>query len=432
MAAIATNHHVILITIDGGAAFYFNDPKASLPNLRKLAAEGVLAKGMKVSNPSVTWPNHTTLVTGVTPARHSVLANGLLVRNPKGGFTTIGEKTQAELIAVPTVYDILHRKGFRTANVNWPCTPGSTTLDFNFPDLLNQLRFTPPQLIKELTEAGILDQSSKAAFDDKTGPKRDRIWADTACYMMRNHRPNLMLLHFLVADSRQHKYGPHSPETYEVLALIDEHIGKLLETLDEIGLRERTSILITADHGFVRIHKQVVGGAILRKAGLLETEDGKQRVQLIPKGGTAMIYFHAKETKEEDRKRVIELFKNQEGVEQIIEPKDFAKYGYPSPEKNPRMGNLVLAATEGYGFSGLDMVKEPVIPTREGGVGVHGYLSTNPKMNAMFIASGRGIATGRQIGLIQNIDVAPTVAHLLGETFPDVDGKVLEEILAKP
>src|SRR5690349_8259069 len=81
-----TNQHVILITIDGGAAYYFDDPKAPLTNVRKLAAQGVVAKGIKVSNPVVTWPNHTTLVTGVPSAKHSVLCNGVMVSNGQGGL----------------------------------------------------------------------------------------------------------------------------------------------------------------------------------------------------------------------------------------------------------------------------------------------------------------------------------------------------------
>ena len=79
-----TNHHVILITIDGGAAFYMKDPAAPIPTLRKLAAQGVVAEGMRVSNPSITWPNHTTLVTGVHPEKHSVLFNGVLMRQGDG------------------------------------------------------------------------------------------------------------------------------------------------------------------------------------------------------------------------------------------------------------------------------------------------------------------------------------------------------------
>jgi predicted AlkP superfamily pyrophosphatase or phosphodiesterase len=79
----STNHHVILITIDGLAAYYLTDPKAPMPILRKLAAEGTVAAGMRVSNPAITWPNHTTLVTGMHPAKHSVLFNGVLTPPPR-------------------------------------------------------------------------------------------------------------------------------------------------------------------------------------------------------------------------------------------------------------------------------------------------------------------------------------------------------------
>ena len=74
------DHHVILISIDGFPAWMWNDPSLQVPNLRKLAAEGASAKAMTVSNPSITWINHTTLVTGVEPRKHGVLFNGLLVR----------------------------------------------------------------------------------------------------------------------------------------------------------------------------------------------------------------------------------------------------------------------------------------------------------------------------------------------------------------
>ncbi|MDB6029044.1 MAG: Type phosphodiesterase / nucleotide pyrophosphatase [Verrucomicrobiales bacterium] len=429
---IDTNQHVILITIDGGAAYYFNDPKAPIPNLRKLAARGVVAKGMRISNPAVTWPNHTTLITGVAPAKHSVLYNGLMVRNEKGGLSRESEKTQAELIAVPTVFDFLHGKGYSTAGVNWPCTVGSKTLDITFPDVQDQLRYTTPRLVKELMALKILDDSSEAAFMNKTGAKRDTIWANTACHLLRTQPPNLMLLHFLQLDSTQHQFGPQGPEAYAALGLIDQHIGEVLQTLDETGLRQRTSILVTADHGFARVYKHIVGITVLREAGLLDKPDGKSRVQLISEGGSAMIYLHSKETKEADRKSVIKLFKKHEGVDQIIEPKDFARLGYPSPETNPGMPDLVLAAKDGYAFSAMDLLEKTIVPVGERGQGAHGYLSSNPKMNALFIAAGRGIAKGKKIGLMNNIDVAPTVAHLLGQEFPGADGKVLKSILAKP
>src|SRR5262245_34501069 len=121
-AIAAPDQHVILITIDGFPGRMLNDPKAHLPNIRALAAEGTVAEGMKVSTPSVTWPNHTTLITGVRPRKHSVLFNGVLVRKaaPGGPVNVDPDRTANELVAVPTIFEMLHGAGFKTAAVNWP------------------------------------------------------------------------------------------------------------------------------------------------------------------------------------------------------------------------------------------------------------------------------------------------------------------------
>src|SRR5580765_1611785 len=76
----AAEQHVVLITIDGFPAAMFRDPKTPIPNIRALAAEGVTAERMHISNPTITWPNHTTLLTGVRAAKHSVLFNGIVKR----------------------------------------------------------------------------------------------------------------------------------------------------------------------------------------------------------------------------------------------------------------------------------------------------------------------------------------------------------------
>src|SRR5215203_2803119 len=84
LSAANQDRHVILVTIDGFPASIWRDPALPIPTLRKLAAEGASADAMTVSNPSITWPCHTTLITGVTPQKHGVLFNGLLVRQAAG------------------------------------------------------------------------------------------------------------------------------------------------------------------------------------------------------------------------------------------------------------------------------------------------------------------------------------------------------------
>src|SRR4051794_5229719 len=98
--------HVVLITIDGFAAFYLDDPQASLPTIRQLAKEGTIAQGMRPIDPVVTWPNHATLITGVRADKHSLFFNGVLERGAAGKPVRIeGSHDQPALVAVPTLFD---------------------------------------------------------------------------------------------------------------------------------------------------------------------------------------------------------------------------------------------------------------------------------------------------------------------------------------
>src|SRR5262245_26727028 len=126
-----SDRHVVIISVDGFAAYLLDDPKAPIPNIRQLARDGaVVAGGMKVSNPSVTWPNHTSLVTGVRPDKHGVLVNGIFVRRGAGIPVTIDpRKDKQDLVRVPTLFDAAKAAGLTTAEINWPCTRGAATLD---------------------------------------------------------------------------------------------------------------------------------------------------------------------------------------------------------------------------------------------------------------------------------------------------------------
>ena len=152
--------HVVLVSIDGLAASYLDDPRAELPVLRKLAAEGAAAKGMITSFPSVTWPSHVTLATGVTPARHGVIGNSVWDRKQGRGVTYIGdpELTKDEAVRVPTLFDAAHAAGLKSGGVIWPRISGSKSLDWIIPDSGREdlhARFTTPGFVKELGEAGI-------------------------------------------------------------------------------------------------------------------------------------------------------------------------------------------------------------------------------------------------------------------------------------
>ncbi|HEV3026590.1 MAG TPA: alkaline phosphatase family protein, partial [Planctomycetota bacterium] len=118
-----------------------------------------------------------------------------------------------------------------------------------------------------------------------------------------------------------------------------------------------------------------------------------------------------------------------EGVDRVLEPGDFASLGMPLPKDNPQMADLILVAKPTYGFAG-PAEGDPVVDVAEGmTIGLHGYLADDPDMNAIFIAWGRGIRKGVRIESLKNVDVAPTVAALLGLKLAGVDGKAVSAIL---
>jgi predicted AlkP superfamily pyrophosphatase or phosphodiesterase len=426
----APERHVVVITIDGMPAYLLDDPQASLPVIRGLASAGVSAAGgMHVSNPSVTWPNHTTLMTGVHPERHGVLFNGVARRQGPGLPVRLSAaEDQGELVRVPLLFDILKRAGQTTAAINWPCTRNSPSIDDNFPDVPDQLRYTTPRLKEELAAGGLLDR-----FAGGGGVVRDEIWAEAACQVIRRRKPRLLALHLLNLDSTHHRHGPKSPPGYTAAALADAMVGRILGAVEEAGLRDRTAVFVVADHGFSAVTRSLRPNAVLRREGLLKVEGrglASARVHVIPEGGIGMVYLTDPGSAEQDRAAVRRLFLGAEGIAAVLGPEDFGRYHLPRPGDHPGMADLILVARDGYAVSG-DATGDVLVVPAEVTTGAHGYLSTEPKMNALFVASGAGIVPGARLEAVENVDVTPTAARLLGVPAPGVSGRVLAEILTE-
>jgi len=428
----AKDRHAVVICIDGLPAYLFDDPTVSMPTIRRLAANGVRAKGMVVSNPSVTWPNHTSLTTGVRPEKHGVLFNGVLERPGIGLPVKVNpRKDKSDLIHATTIYDALHAVGLTTSAINWPCTRNATSLVDNFPDVPEAFDHTTPQLIEEMKQAGLLTAKDIEGFNKLSGPARDRIWTDAVCHSIRTRKPNLVLFHALNLDGTHHKYGPRTSAGHTAVAFADTLVRDVVQAIDAAGIREQTTIFIVSDHGFMAIPKTLQPNVVLRQAGLL-TLEGTQistaRAHVIPEGGIGMLYLTVPDHIEEEKQKVIELFQNREGIAAVLTPEDFQKYGLPQPREYPQMADLILVAKDGYGI-GATAVGEDFVVKSDVTLGTHGFLSTNPLMNATCIVSGAQIHQGVTIDVVENIDVTPTIAHLLGIEFKTADGKVLTQVL---
>jgi hypothetical protein len=149
----------------------------------------------------------------------------------------------------------------------------------------------------------------------------------------------------------------------------------------------------------------------------------------VPEGGCAFVYV-LDEPRQADiiatlKKRLAAI----EGVNDVLEPVEFAKLGLPLPDANPEAPHLVLTTGPGYSFA--DPVVGEAVVSAGGLKGSHGHIPSPDYMHATFIAAGAGIKPGTKLEIIRNVDVAPTIARLLGIEMKDVDGKVLTEILSQ-
>jgi predicted AlkP superfamily pyrophosphatase or phosphodiesterase len=424
----AGSPHVVIISLDGFAGWALDDPSLPVPTLRRLAAAGASAKGMIPVNPTVTWPNHTSMVTGVTPSKHGVLFNGLLIRKPDVPPVVEPWRDKHELVRVKTLYDAVHERGMTTAQVDWVAIQHAPTITWEFAE-----RPDPNgQVAGELVTAGVITREQLETFAARNIVFRDHMWTQAAAHILRRHRPNLLLFHLLNLDSTQHRYAPRTHAATTTMALLDAQVATIVRTLEETGLAPDTTLFVVSDHGFKAVKRQIRPNAALRHAGVLQVEEGKvtrSQAYAVPEGGTALVYLTAPDPQGETLVRIKKALQDIEGIGGILEPAEFERYGLPLPSDTRQMGMLLLTAKDGYAFTG--QASDPVVlDAPAGSLGAHGYLATDPDLRALFIASGRGIRAGVALDAVNTIDLAPTAARLLGVDLPNVDGSVLTEILA--
>jgi predicted AlkP superfamily pyrophosphatase or phosphodiesterase len=417
---------LLVISVDGLRPDYVTaaDAHASgIPNLRRFLKDGTYAEGVQGVIPTVTYPSHTTLVTGVWPAKHGILANTTfdpLRKNEEGWYW------YTEDIRVPTLWDAAARAGRTTASIQWPVTVGAH-ITWNIPEYWRANTPDDAKLLRAVSTPGLLAEAEAKLGEYhggiETSAEDDEIRGHYAQWILENKRPALLTLHLTALDHIEHETGPFSPEALADLERLDPIIGNLRETAERLA-PGRAIIAIVSDHGFVNFDSQLNLFPAFREAKLF-TADEKGKVtdwKAMPwvAGGSAAIVLKDPQdaaTLAQVRELLARLAADPaNGIDRVLEAGDLhERGGYPA-------ASFFVGMKPGW-HTGSTLTG-PVLSKRKPG-GTHGELPDLPDLRAAFFVIGPGVPAGRSLGLIDMRSVAPTLAHLAGLSLPTADGKNL-------
>lgn len=398
---------VILISVDGLMPSSYTDPSLAqyTPNLRALAQRGVWADGLIGVLPSVTYPSHTTLITGVQPARHGIYDNRIL--DPEGRSNG-GWYSYAEAIKVPTLPMAARARGLRAGAVTWPVTIGMD-LDYLAPEYLGPRHEQSLTMLGVLSAPrGLLSAAALARGTPFSWPQTDRDRTDISTFILKTYDPHVFLLHLIELDGAQHTYGPGAPEALKMLAKVDGHLGEIFEAVRASGRDDLTTIAVASDHGFLPVRQLVQPNAAFKQAGLLQVNDTGTitdwRAYYHSSGGAGFVYVKQSADVPQVEALLASLKRDPaNGIREIWNREQLAARG---AHPGAAFGLDVIDGF--YTGGGHDVMVAPA--TTKGG---HGFAPDRPALHGSLMVAGAGVTRRGSLGVVRMTQVAPTLAAIL-------------------
>ena len=360
---------VLLVSLDGFRWDYLD--RAPAKRLRELAQRGVRAERMIPVFPSKTFPNHYSIVTGLTPDEHGIVAN--VMRDPELGlFRTSDSLAQQDSRwwAGEPIWVTAEKQGRRAAAYFWPGSEAVidgvrstwwTRYDHGRPNATR---------VRQVLEWLALPPDSAPAF---------------------------IALYLSDTDDAGHRFGPTASQTDSAIARVDSAVGALVDGIARLGLTSVVNVLIVADHGMVETSAD--------RAIVLDDYIDLKRVEVVDWTPVAAIAPRAGE-----EERVYRALAGKHPLLQVYRKGELpARWHFHA---HPRITPIVAVADEGWTITSRAQVAQWREEGWTGGA-THGYDPALVSMGAVFVAAGPGIARGKQIPAFRNVHLYALMAHLL-------------------
>ncbi len=378
---------LVVISVDGLDNRYLaqaDQMGLKIPQLRRLMRAGEVSRGVIGIAPTVTWPSHTTLITGVDPVTHGILGNRM--PQAEGGDYYWDESLIHTRSLLQAVYDA----GLTSATITWPVTVNAP-VNWNLPEYFQRRRGGSMDLRSIESKAKPADLGEKIAAAYPSFAQEwmdDRTRALAAVYLLKEHHPNLLLIHLVDLDSEEHDNAPFSRESKAMLERTDELIGQIAAAMPK-----GYDIAIVSDHGFEQVNQNVNLRAIAAKAGV----EG-----VIPAGGVVVARSEAAATFL--RKLMAEP---RYGIAREIPATEVSRF----PAAWDKGAVAVFESANGIMFSGAPGSEEFSKPEE---IGNHGHWPM--RYRSVFVLSGPGVSH-QVLPEFSIKDIAGKLAHVLGVSF---------------
>jgi predicted AlkP superfamily pyrophosphatase or phosphodiesterase len=342
--------------------------------LTTLADEGVRADGLIPQFPSKTFPNHYSIVTGLTLAHHGIISNNIRDKDIPGEFSLSNRDVQNDprWWGGEPIWNTAERQGRKSAAMFWP---GSEV------------------------EIGGRRGTYWTPYDDDM-PHAERVkrildWLR----LPEAQRPSFLTLYFSDVDNAGHSRGPDSEEVKKAVMLVDTSLGDLVAGVKQIGMNDRVHYVIVSDHGMAALSPDrmiVLDDYITVDPD--EVIDWSPVLGITPKDG--------------DVDRVYAALKGKHPALDVYKSREIpAEYGLAG---HPRVPAIFAIAKEGWYIASKRDVQRWGEPDRHAPGGTHGYDARLPSMHGLFIASGPRIKSGMRVKAFENIHVYDFMCAVLG------------------
>lgn len=404
------------------------------PNFRRYLESGCEIRTVKSIYPSVTYPCHTTMLTGVYPEDHGVVSNFVL--HPELPVTPWEWFHQS--VKTPDLFHAAKQNGLTTASVFWPVTGGHPDIDHLIAEYWTQ--GTEDTLRNAFSRAGssgemldIIEHNAHLLVERKH-PMVDEFIVACTIDTWKRFKPDLLMLHPANIDGYRHQTGLFTDRVTEGIEETDRWLGEVMRAVEESTSSDQVNLVLTSDHGQLEVKRVINLNVLFAEHGLLEpnAEGGCARwdAYCLANGLSSLIYLSRPDDGELSE-RVYKL---------LCELRDRGIYGIgevmtheESAQREHLDGNFSFVI-EGDGYTSFggactgSLVEGYSQEDYRYGKASHGHLPQKGPQ-PVFLAKGPAFRPNSIVESCNLVDIAPTLAKALHVELPNAVGKAIGEVL---